>query len=429
MPGTTAKVITDLFSLLQFPASVTAEAAAGINPASDAELETLSAQLQQGLNSGDALGQAQTLLNLLKTIETAKPDISGGEAPSPQTTLTANVEGGNDPSSALLIALGFTPSQLADIAQRIEEVETRLGRDLTAEDIVAGVGGIIPVPAPVVPVQQVKASITSAAIVPDSGEPTDDLAAQLNGLSVGGSEDGELELEVSSKPLDASHSVGTGNADMGGKGNANILKSAFAAMLQMFNGGSANADVKTDAGALLPVASAPDALDIQIGLPLTQAMQAAHASTSVAHAGHTHPATQMVAATLTKAAANGSSSEMTIQLDPPELGRVDVRLEFGNDHSVKAHLLVEKAETYMMLQRDSFILDRALQSAGLDVTGGGVSFELATDSGSFGNERNGDGTGGGNGNTGGETAQDEIETTMNWAVDPETGHVRYSIFA
>src|SRR5690606_23241412 len=94
-------------------------------------------------------------------------------------------------------------------------------------------------------------------------------------------------------------------------------------------------------------------------LNLSPAAQAAAMTSGSTHAGQPHPATQLVAATMTKAGKEGIADTMTLQLDPPELGTVNIRLEFGKDKSVKAHLTVEKAETYLMLQRDGLALERA----------------------------------------------------------------------
>ena len=46
----------------------------------------------------------------------------------------------------LLIATGLNPAQFTKITSRIEEVEAKLGRELTVEDLIAGVGNIIPAP-------------------------------------------------------------------------------------------------------------------------------------------------------------------------------------------------------------------------------------------------------------------------------------------
>ncbi len=52
-------------------------------------------------------------------------------------------ENGEAPFKAL-IATGLNPAQLTKITERIQEVENKLGRELTVEDLIAGVGNIIP---------------------------------------------------------------------------------------------------------------------------------------------------------------------------------------------------------------------------------------------------------------------------------------------
>jgi len=153
--------------------------------------------------------------------------------------------------------------------------------------------------------------------------------------------------------------------------------------------------------------------------------------TQAPHASASHPATQMIAAHLQKNATgpNGEQRQnWTLQLDPPELGRVEIKMSFAKDKMVKASILVEKPETYLMLQRDSQILERSLQGVGLD-TEQGISFELANDSHDF-NQNGGhdDHQSGahGNGTSDGEDIE-IIETTMNWYVDPETGVQRYNL--
>lgn len=146
-------------------------------------------------------------------------------------------------------------------------------------------------------------------------------------------------------------------------------------------------------------------------------------------AGHAHPATQAVAVSLHKAAAQGENRTLILEMDPPELGRVEVRLAFGRDKTVKATVISEKPETYMMLQRDAHALGRALENAGLD--GGGLSFELAGHGQDFsdGNSRGGGHDAGGNGAGGSDGAAEAIDTTMTWHVDPATGYMRYDILA
>lgn len=73
--------------------------------------------------------------------------------------------------------------------------------------------------------------------------------------------------------------------------------------------------------------------------------------------------------------AGEGSRRFEIELDPPELGRVEVRLEFGRDGRVTTHMLVDRADTLDALMRDARALERALQSGGLKLDGG-VQYEL-----------------------------------------------------
>ncbi|MBK9561639.1 MAG: flagellar hook-length control protein FliK [Micavibrio sp.] len=138
------------------------------------------------------------------------------------------------------------------------------------------------------------------------------------------------------------------------------------------------------------------------------------------------PGCQVVAATISKAAANGETKNITLQLEPPELGRVEVRMAFSKDKTVKAIVVAEKPETHLLLQRDGHLLERALFDSGLDAGGSSLSFELAHEGYDF-NGRGGDGNGGYARNEG--APEEIIESTMTWRVDPETGHMRYSILA
>jgi hypothetical protein len=74
---------------------------------------------------------------------------------------------------------------------------------------------------------------------------------------------------------------------------------------------------------------------------------------------------------------DGKSTSINVRLDPPELGRVQVKLEVGADNRVSAVVAAENPATLSDLVRSARELERALQEAGLDLTGGGLSFDLA----------------------------------------------------
>ena len=75
------------------------------------------------------------------------------------------------------------------------------------------------------------------------------------------------------------------------------------------------------------------------------------------------------------------ASRFKIRLDPPELGRVDVRLEIGDDGIVRAHMSADRPETLDLLQRDAKALERALQNLGLNRDGEMLDFSLRQDGG------------------------------------------------
>lgn len=70
------------------------------------------------------------------------------------------------------------------------------------------------------------------------------------------------------------------------------------------------------------------------------------------------------------------TNRFEIRLDPPEMGRIDVRMEVRRDGHVTAHLTVEKPETLDLLQRDARALQQALNNAGLDADENSLNFSL-----------------------------------------------------
>ena len=74
--------------------------------------------------------------------------------------------------------------------------------------------------------------------------------------------------------------------------------------------------------------------------------------------------------------AQAGQSRFEIRLDPPELGRIDIRLELSADGRMQAVLQADKPETLDMLQRDARALERALAEQGIDMSGGGLNFAL-----------------------------------------------------
>lgn len=80
------------------------------------------------------------------------------------------------------------------------------------------------------------------------------------------------------------------------------------------------------------------------------------------------------------------AKQFNIRLDPPELGRVDVRLTVDAAGKAQAHLAVDKPQTLELLQKDSGNLARALKDSGVQLSNNGLQFSLK------GQGRNGDGS-------------------------------------
>lgn len=83
------------------------------------------------------------------------------------------------------------------------------------------------------------------------------------------------------------------------------------------------------------------------------------------------------AASLVRRFESGARS-LQLRLDPPELGKVEVRLTVQPDRSVEAVVSTDRPETLAELQRSARDLAAALADAGLDLADGGLSFSLDT---------------------------------------------------
>lgn len=126
---------------------------------------------------------------------------------------------------------------------------------------------------------------------------------------------------------------------------------------------------------------------------------------------------EQVAVHISKNVSDGND-QFTINLRPAELGRIDIKLEIGQDGRVTASVAVEKAQTLELLQRDSRNLERALQDAGLKADSNSLNFSLRGEGGqSFqesgrqgGSGRRGRGFGGGSGEV--EDAQAAYTLTL-----------------
>ena len=113
---------------------------------------------------------------------------------------------------------------------------------------------------------------------------------------------------------------------------------------------------------------------------------------------------EQVAVQIQRAAQNGVG-RLTVDLQPAELGRVEIKMSVDKDKNVTASVVVDRPATLDLLQRDARNLERILQDAGLQTDSGSLSFSLRNSGGDGQGQNQGGGAGKGKrGETGGSDA-------------------------
>jgi hypothetical protein len=108
---------------------------------------------------------------------------------------------------------------------------------------------------------------------------------------------------------------------------------------------------------------------------------------------------------------NGESTRFELRLDPPELGRVEVRLDVSRDHRVTAVVAADSPQALAELSRHARELEAALQSAGLQLNDNGLSFDLSR-------QREGGDTEQAQGASGANTESDETQEAASLLARP-----------
>jgi flagellar hook-length control protein FliK len=180
-------------------------------------------------------------------------------------------------------------------------------------------------------------------------------------------------------PADASSASQSGDATQGSDASQSAdNKSAASA--------GDNGDNQTSAAPAQPqIQAAQPQLQPQTGvLPAVQPQQA--------HAGATGSVSQNIQVAQSDSSANANTvsalavaiaaksqsgnKQFDIRLDPPELGRVEVRLSIDATGKAQASLSADQPRTLDLLKADAPALTRALRDAGLNVSQNGLNFSL-----------------------------------------------------
>ena len=122
-------------------------------------------------------------------------------------------------------------------------------------------------------------------------------------------------------------------------------------------------------------AQTPRATSAPAQAPLTANTSATASASASAHAGVHTPANQVAREIIRRQ--TGGNTRFELRLDPPELGRVEVRLEVTRDQKVTAIVSADNPQALADLTRHARDLEQSLQSAGLELSENGLSFDLS----------------------------------------------------
>ena len=82
-----------------------------------------------------------------------------------------------------------------------------------------------------------------------------------------------------------------------------------------------------------------------------------------------------VAVEVTSKIASGKN-QFDIRLDPPDLGKIHVKVNVDRDGNVITHMVADRSDTLDLLRRDTSDRPRALQDAGLNTSDNSLQFSL-----------------------------------------------------
>ena len=174
---------------------------------------------------------------------------------------------------------------------------------------------------------------------------------------------------------------------------ASVITPADAAAAPAANLITAHVETPASNGASSSAQTATNTMKaVTANLPAFGILTTNSATTQTTAAASSTPAAAVSIAGLPIAIASralAGSNQFDIRLDPPELGRIDVRLDVNSNGQVTSHVTVDRPETLTLLQSQQPQLERALEQAGLKTADNGLQFSLRDQS--FAGQNNGGG--------------------------------------
>lgn len=149
---------------------------------------------------------------------------------------------------------------------------------------------------------------------------------------------------------------------------------AFMEHLKPLN--AALADAEAVSTPVVEPTVAPASLHAQNSLQQTHALSNTHNVTAQGQGYVNHaPVSEQVHVAITQAT-NDGIDQITLQLEPADLGRVEVKMDIAPDGKTHLSFVVDKADTLDALSRDARSLERQLQEAGIKADAGTMQFNL-----------------------------------------------------
>jgi flagellar hook-length control protein FliK len=280
-------------------------------------------------------------------------------------------------------------------------IRTKSANDDTANANAAAATAATPDMTPAVPVAAVTVAIASAAADTAGADGAEDQPASAASAAGKSAPGGKSQHGDSDAPLTGAAGKSTApsqagaNAIAGGQtaGTDGASDGDFAASLKAAtsNGKAAQSDAAQpaqDAPQPVTVADASATTAASAATAAQQQAAATHVQTvavkikvgSSRDTDDTAATSKLDSLSLSVAAKSAAGlRHFDIRLDPPELGRVEVRLSVDDSGSGQVTMIADKPHTLALLQRDADGLARSLSEAGVDLTGGGLSFSLRSD--------------------------------------------------
>lgn len=226
--------------------------------------------------------------------------------------------------------------------------------------------------------QQTQAEAALADLLADIGGGSITSVPTASGTGAGGQPGGGLLDGAAWSLMQQSGGVTVGT---------NPQATTFAGLIQA--GLAAVAETGDDAAATAAIAASADAPStppatvvpaLGAGLAGIDGADAPHVAAQAHAARHAPPipVADQIATHIGKAIKDEVKA-INVQLNPEELGRVDIRLEFGQDGRVSAHIVADNQQALDLLQRDQRALERSLADAGLKTDNSSLNFSLRQD--------------------------------------------------